>query len=230
VNENASHHDDYGGAVTQRTRHRITARETLIAAAIDHLSKYGPAGLQPQEICRELGISKALVNYHFGTREGLIAEAMTLGYEQYVETLMAAADAAGPDPLDRLFAWIDRQILWTDEHSGLAAALDFPDAALGRSSLDPDLEERLGTAGARNFANLQLLVLDARKHLKADDPDWSPDVTDVGLTSAVIGWMTLGISVWSGGNHLPTRKASMRAMLPLAREHMRTLLIEMLSR
>ena len=216
--------------MTQRTRHRITARETLVSTAVEHLSKYGPAGLQPQEICRELGISKALVNYHFGTREGLIAEAMTLAYEQYVETLMVAADAAGPDPLDRLFAWIDRQIEWTNEHSGLAAALDFPDAALGRGTLDPDLEERLGTAGSRNFANLQLLVLDARKQLKADDPAWSPDVTEVGLTSAVIGWMTLGISVWSGGNHLPTREARMRAMLPLAREHMRTLLIEMLSR
>ncbi len=216
--------------MTQRNPHRVTARDTLIAAAVDHLSRYGPAGLQPQEICRELGISKALVNYHFGTREGLIAEAMTLGFEQYVDAVTSAVDAAGPDPLDRLFAWIDRQIEWTNEHSGLAAALDFPDAALGRSTLDPDLAERLGTAGSRHFANLQLLVLDARKHLKAHDPAWSPDGTEVGLTSAVIGWMTLGVSVWSGGNHLPTRDPRMRALLPAAREHMRTLLVEMLSR
>lgn len=214
----------------QRTRSRFTARDTLVTAAIEHLSKYGPAGVQPQEICRELGISKALVNYHFGTREGLIAEAMVVAYEQYVDLLMEAVATAGPDPVDRLFAWIDRQIEWTAEHSGLAAALDFPDAALGRTTLDPELEDRLGTAGMRNFANLQLLVLDARTHLKADDPHWAPDATEVGLTAAVIGWITLGVSVWKGGNHLPTRQKSVRDMLPVAREHIRTLVVEMLSR
>src|SRR4051794_18392904 len=131
-------------SVPQRTRTRTTARETLVAATIDHLSRYGPVGVQPQEICRELGISKALVNYHFGTREGLIAEAMVDAYERYVEQLMSAAEAAGQDPVDRLFAWIDRQIQWTDDHHGLAAALDFPEAALGRAVLDAGLEQRLG--------------------------------------------------------------------------------------
>ncbi|MBI4935560.1 MAG: TetR/AcrR family transcriptional regulator [Actinobacteria bacterium] len=215
----------------QRTRSRTNARDALITAAIDHLSRLGPAAVQPQEICRELGISKALVNYHFGTREGLIAEAMVAGYEQYVLDLMAAADAAGNDPVDRLIAWIDRQVEWTSEHRGLAAALDFPDVALA-TPLDPESElfGRLNEAGARNFANLQLLVLDARAHLKRDDPTYEPDATELGLTSAVIGWVTLGLAVWVGGNHLPTQRPSMRAMLPVARVHVRTLLIELLSR
>lgn len=216
--------------MTQRTGSRLTARDNLVTAAIEHLSKYGPAGVQPQEICRELGISKALVNYHFGTREGLIAEAMVVGYEQYVDALMDAVAVAGDDPVDRLFAWIDRQIEWTTEHSGLAAALDFPDAAIARTVLDADLEDRLGAAGMRNFANLQLLVLDARTHLKAGDPNWTPDGTEVGLTAAVIGWVTLGVSVWKGGNHLPTRQKAVRDMFPIAREHLRTLIVELLSR
>ena len=203
----------------------------LIAAAIDHLSRLGPAGVQPQEICRELGISKALVNYHFGTREGLIAEAMVAGYEQYVLQLMAAADAAGADPVDRLMAWIDRQIEWTSEHRGLAAALDFPDVALSQP-LDPDSElyERLNEAGGRNFANLQLLVLDARAHLKQAEHDYEPDATEIGLTAAVVGWITLGMAVWVGGNHLPTQRPALRAMFPIAREHVRTLIVEMLAR
>jgi hypothetical protein len=52
----------------------------------------------------------------------------------------------------------------------------------------------------------------------------------VGLTSAVIGWITLGLAVWVGGNHLPTRQPSLRSFLPLAREHVHTLIVEMLSR
>jgi len=177
-------------------------------------------------------MSKALVNYHFGGREGLIAEAMVVGYEAYVAELMLAADAAGADPVARLMAWIDRQVEWTTEHRGLAAALDFPDVALGRQSLSmtPDLAERLAVAGARNFANLQLLVLDVRTHLVRDREGWQPDATEVGLTSAVIGWITLGLAVWVGGNHLPTRQPSLRSFLPLAREHVHTLIVEMLSR
>jgi AcrR family transcriptional regulator len=201
-----------------------------VDTAIVHLSKYGPSAVQPQEICRELGISKALVNYHFGTREGLIAEAMVLGYERYVVTLWEAAEAGGDDPIDRLLAWMERQVEWTTEHSGLAAALDFPDAAIGRTALDPALEARLAEAGSRNFANLQLLVLDARKQLKAHDPDWVPDVMEIGLTSAVVGWLTLGLSIWVGGNHLPTRQARVDELMPLAQEHVRRLVIEMLSR
>jgi hypothetical protein len=33
-----------------------------------------------------------------------------------------------------------------------------------------------------------------------------------------------------GGNHLPTQRPGMREMLPLARDHIRTLLVEILSR
>ncbi|MEN9644353.1 MAG: hypothetical protein RL238_1022, partial [Actinomycetota bacterium] len=43
-----------------------SARDALVTTAIEHLAKFGPVGVQPQEICAELGISKALVNYHFG--------------------------------------------------------------------------------------------------------------------------------------------------------------------
>jgi AcrR family transcriptional regulator len=218
--------------VQERTQRRQSARQRLVTAAIEHLSEHGPNGLQPQEICRELGMSKALVNYHFGGREGLIAEAMVVGYEGYVAELMTAADEAGTDPIARLMAWIDRQVAWTTAHRGLAAALDFPDVALGRQSLSmtDDLADRLAAAGARNFANLQLLVLDARSHLMRDRPGWVADATEVGLTSAVIGWITLGLSVWVGGNHLPTRQPSLRSFLPLAREHVQTLIVEMLSR
>jgi AcrR family transcriptional regulator len=218
--------------VQERTERRQSAREQLVGAAIEHLSVHGPAGLQPQDICRELGMSKALVNYHFGGREGLIAEAMVVAYEAYVVELMTAADAAGPEPVDRLMGWIDGQVAWTSDHRGLAAALDFPDVALGRQplSMTPVLSDRLAVAGARNFANLQLLVLDARSHLLRDREGWQADATEVGLTSAVIGWITLGLSVWVGGNHLPTRQPSLRSFLPVAREHVRTLVVEMLRR
>ena len=70
---------------------RIDARAALLEGALDALSARGPASVHPQGICESLGLSKALVNYHFGNRERLIAEAAVTGYERYVDELAAAA-------------------------------------------------------------------------------------------------------------------------------------------
>lgn len=198
-----------------------------MAAAIDHLSIYGPAGFQPQEICRELGISKALVNYHFGTREGLVAAAIVVAYEQHADRLVAAATDAGPGAVDRLMAWIDHMIEWTTTHSGLAAAIMFPQAALGRGSLEAELDARMRTVAVHSFEHLRGLVRDARTELVGAEVVDDDDVNR--NTTAVIGFLALGASVWIGGNPLPTRQTQ-ATNLPPARAHMRTTITEMLAR
>ncbi|MEN9823847.1 MAG: hypothetical protein RLZ04_2273, partial [Actinomycetota bacterium] len=98
-------------------------RDALVEAVLAELSEKGPANIFPNDISVALGLSKSLVNFHFGGRDGLIAEAMALGYERYVDTVWAAAQAAGDDPVARLMAWIDAQYEWTIANAGLAAAL-----------------------------------------------------------------------------------------------------------
>jgi len=200
------------------TLRRNEARSALIEAALVQLAAVGPTRVHPNELCRDLGLSKALVNYHFGNREGLILEAMALGYERYVDTLMAAADAAGPEALDRLYAWMDAQVDWTVAHPGLAAALNFPTVLGGEPTPESaPLQERIHVAGNRNFATLQRLVADARREAGGADPD----AAGVGLDSAVLGWLTLGMSVWIAGRHLPTRELGYVEYLPVARERVR---------
>ena len=214
---------------------RFEAAATIVEAALEQLAERGPAAVRPQEICEQQGLSKALVNYHFGGRDGLIAEAMALGYERYVEELESAARDAGSDPFDRLMAWIDRQVAWTTRNPGLAAALNFPRHTTSQpTDLPEEIFARLNAAGERNFSNLQQLVLAARKSLRPRSSSDAPDDPRVGLDSAIIGWMTLGLSVWVAGRHLPTQaldggKARARG-LPVARGHMRDLLRAMLSR
>jgi AcrR family transcriptional regulator len=182
---------------------RNEARERLIEGFLGHLARLGPAGAQPKDVCAELGVSKALVNYHFGSRDGLIAECMAVGYERYVDALMAAADAAGTNPEARLRAWMECQIDWTKENRGLAAALNFPNVASGLpQGIPAEVSTRLRDAGTRNMFNLFNLVRDVRA---ADRPDGNPgDDVETGFDSVVVGWMTLGYSVWNGGRHEPT--------------------------
>ena len=73
---------------------RFAKRAALVEATLDSLGELGPSGVHPADICEELGLSKALVNYHFGSRDGLVAEAMALGYERCVDLLVHAVGAA----------------------------------------------------------------------------------------------------------------------------------------
>jgi len=208
---------------------RNEARALLVETTLAHLSRLGPAHVHPKEICEELGLSKALVNYHFGGRDALITEAMLVGYERYVEELWSAAVSAGDDPVERLFAWVDRQVEWTMHNPGLAAALNFPDAAAGETlSVSTWVTERIQSSGEQNFANLQRLVGDAMAHLHAEKGSAAPSRSTVGLNAALVGWVTFGMSIWRAGRHLPTRDIDSGKYFDVAREHVRAKVLEIL--
>lgn len=208
---------------------RNEARQAIVERALEHLALRGPANVHPKEICEELSLSKALVNYHFGGRDGLIAEAMVAGYERYVDTLWSTAEAAGADPLKRLIAWVDKQIDWTSENPGLAAALNFPYMSSGMpvEMLEGSIEQ-LNQSGSRNFANLQQLVAAAKTALNATGK--APSPAEVGLDAAFIGWVTLGTSVWRAGNHLPTQRIGGRDNFSAARKHVHAQILAALKR
>jgi AcrR family transcriptional regulator len=202
---------------------RNDAREALIAATLAVISSDGSASFQPNEICRELGLSRSLVNFHFGGREGLIAEAMAVGYEQYVAELRCAAESAGDDPVACLLAWVDRQIEWTIDNPGLAAVLNFQREASGiRSEFHPSVTARLEAAGTGNFALLVELVGAARSSRGIDSSS-----NAVGLNSAIVGWLTLGLSVWLAGRHGPTQSLNRPELVELARQQVRQVIADM---
>ena len=206
---------------------RNQARTALLEAALVSLAEVGPVRTHPNDICREIGLSKALVNYHFGNREGLILEAMALGYERYVEHLSAAAAAAGPTALDRLVAWAEAQVDWTSANPGLAAALNFPTVLGGEPTGSGDgAHDRILRAGRRNFANLLALVADARREALGSEPD----PLETGLDGAIVGWLTLGLSVWIAGRHLPTRSLGFGEHLPQARDRVRAAITDLVTR
>lgn len=210
---------------TAARRTRTTAvnkgRDALVEAAIRSIALEGAARTHPKDLAEALGLSKSLVNFHFGGRDGLIAEAIATSYERYVDLIWAAAESAGSDPVARLFAWIDEQIDWTAANPGIAAALNFPFEASGiQGRFDESTRSRMQLAGRRNLENMNRLVRAARQHLR--DPGLPPlDETTQIIDSAIVGWMTLGISVWNSGRHIPTNTSETSAYFMPARERMR---------
>ena len=201
-----------------------------MSTTIGHLAKFGPVGTQPQDVCAELGISKALVNYHFGGREGLIAEALTVAYEARSKEMAEVAWSVqmGASATAALESMIESHVRWGGEHPGLAAATAYPELAVGRGVITDEQLARLRAAGEQNFASMQAVILAARLELadgRPFDADHEPRVM-----AAIVGWVTLGMMVWNGGTYLPTQGIEQQVGFDVARQQLHSLIRDALTR
>jgi AcrR family transcriptional regulator len=190
------------------------SRNKLLAATQQALAVHGANGIQLKQLCAELGLAPSLVNYHFGSADTLMAEAVVQSYEQYVEQNAAAVAAAGPSPEARLRAWITSQFEWTREHPGIAAILNFglSSPTIG-NAITGELSERLDNTSATNLALAAELVRDLRGPEPSGSAVNNSETTDTELTeiTALMMWTTLGVSTWAAGRHIPTRRFASQA-------------------
>lgn len=84
------------------SRRRVEVRrEEILEAAAAEVTKRGFGHTRVADVSTELGISPALVFYHFGTKEQLFAEALAHAVRRDLDRLDATV-AAARDPLDAL--------------------------------------------------------------------------------------------------------------------------------
>lgn len=76
-----------------KTYHHGDLREALILAAIALLEEKGLASFTLRECARRAGVSHAAPAHHFASAADLLAEIAARGFERFVATLGAAADA-----------------------------------------------------------------------------------------------------------------------------------------
>lgn len=81
-------------------------RQSLIAATAATLAEQGLAGASVRSICARANVSPGLLTHYFPGVDALIAETYRATTEQVAATLAAAVDQAGPEPLDRVTAFL----------------------------------------------------------------------------------------------------------------------------
>lgn len=180
--------------------------QQLLIGAIEDISEVGASRFSPVTLCARLKIQPSLVNYHFGSKMGLILDASVLAYEQYVEGQALALEA--PTRESRLESWIESQIDWTIKHAGIASVLNFP-GLTGPANIEFSREHqaRLASAATLNMQVLSTIVGQFQDVEQSDQLMSATKLADyprVALSTAMIGWLVLGHSVWRSGNHLPT--------------------------
>ncbi|HEX6150689.1 TetR/AcrR family transcriptional regulator [Nocardioides sp.] len=77
----------------------MTPRERLLDAVIDHLGRHGIGDTSLRGIAEAVGSSHRMLIYHFGSREGLLAE-VTRAVETRQRTMMTATYAEDLPPLE----------------------------------------------------------------------------------------------------------------------------------
>ena len=90
------------GPKSGRARRTVEVRrEEILTTTTDLLDRIGLAAIRVADVAEVLGVSPALVFYHFGTKDALVADAFAHAVDRDLNRLDQAT-AKGADPVDRL--------------------------------------------------------------------------------------------------------------------------------
>lgn len=147
------------GPAGEKRPARGQLRSALITESFALLSETGMAGFSVAELARRLGVSTAAPYRHFRHRDALLAVVAAQAADELTRAMEAAAQAAGPDPADRLAATTGAYVRHVADRG---AGLDVIFARELRPLGDADL--------ARAGRGLMTLLLDLAHRAGHTDP------------------------------------------------------------
>lgn len=190
-------------------------RDQILVMTIVRVGQLGPTAFSPKALARELGVSQATINYHFNSREELLATAAVRGYGNYVESVWRDVSSVSREPVARLRKWLEASIDIMVSMQGWGPILNYPTTSLEVSAiLEDKFKSTMTNYAELHMARLAMLVADVRRN-KVSETEYELGnlprlklLRDVrtAVTAASIGWSSLGFAVWKAGRHLPTNR------------------------
>lgn len=110
-------------ATAVRTDGGETVRDRLLRVAIEQFARRGYAATTVREIVTAAGVTKPVLYYHFGSKEGLYLAIMSEAFSE-VEKLIAASLAEPGEPSERLLGLFDRIFALMVEHLDVIRIMD----------------------------------------------------------------------------------------------------------
>ena len=94
------------------SRTALPGEAGILAAAIAVMAEHGYHGTSVREIAVRAGVSPAALYHHFPSKQQVLVTIMERGIEALLDRTRTALAAAGPDPVDRLRALVEVQVLF----------------------------------------------------------------------------------------------------------------------
>jgi AcrR family transcriptional regulator len=192
------------GAVARRRAE--VRREEILRAAADVVARVGFARTRVADVAAELGVSTALVFYHFETKERLLSESFTLAAERDLERLARAVARRG-NAVSRL-----RAVLRLYAPAGAAPGWTLDIDAWAEALRTPEIREVTRRLDERWRAAIEQVICDGTA-------DGEFRCADPAATAARIAAMLDGLAVATQvRGTLPRAKAARWAAELAARE------------
>jgi AcrR family transcriptional regulator len=206
--------DDLGPLWEELGLSEAATRERILHLTMREVARVGPASFNTRTVCAQLGVTHPIIQYHFGSRDGLIAEAGHLVFVRYVDKQVAAVEAATRTPVDRLRACLTAGLRLSVEIRGWGAVLNyFPFYSSELAGIVAErFEEQHTAAYERSLAMLAQLVLDVLDDRVSDDALGDTTTTaaagravrlaDPATLDAIttLSFTMHGLSVWRAGH------------------------------
>lgn len=144
------------------TYHHGNLRHVLLDRAAAVIAEQGIEALSLRALARDIGVSHAAPSRHFRDKADLLRALATEGNQKLKAYVMAAADAAGVDPLVRYNALGQAYVRFSLEFPAYYRAITHPDVA---AQADDELRQ--------SRASWHATVVDAARAAQA--AGWLPD-------------------------------------------------------
>jgi AcrR family transcriptional regulator len=176
-------------------------REEILTATIDLLDRVGLATIRVADVAGALGVSPALVFYHFGTKDALVADAFAHAVDRDLHRIDEAT-SRGADPTDRL-----RRVLRLYGPTGAATGWRLWIDAWALAQREPVIRKVLRRLDERWCAVLREVIEDGVAEGTFTCPDPAATVARVsalidGLSVATLVYQTVSreqLREWVGG-------------------------------
>ena len=192
----------------------ISTRDLIILASIDQMTETGPVDFNSGAVCDLLNLKHPMINYYFGSRDGLIAEASIWAYRGWSEKVMTATRNAPKNAEKRLRAYLEASLEWAENMRAVTVLSQYPVLSKAvKDLIDDGYSVELQKDFEYHLVFLATLIIDMRTG-KNSDLDFDKTNYPKGkytlshprelLEAASIAWASHGIMMWRSGSHIPT--------------------------
>ena len=193
----------------------ISTRDLIILVSIDQMAEVGPVDFNSGTVCDLLNLKHPMINYYFGSRDGLIAEATIWAYRGWSEKLVSAVRQAPKDAEKRLRSYINAELEWAENMQAMTVLAQYPIMSKEvKKYIDDGYSVEMQKHFEYHIAILTTLIIDLRS---GTNSDLAFDQTNYPrseyaikhprelLAATSFAWSVHGISTWRSGSHTPTR-------------------------
>lgn len=192
----------------------ISTRDLIILSSIDQMTETGPVDFNSGAVCDLLNLKHPMINYYFGSRDGLIAEASIWAYRGWSEKVMTATRNAPKNAEKRLRAYLEASLEWAENMRAVTVLSQYPVLSKAvKDLIDDGYSVELQKDFEYHLVFLATLIIDMRTG-KNSDLDFDKTNYPKGkytlshprelLEAASIAWAAHGIMMWRSGSHIPT--------------------------